>query len=173
MGAQDIFWSVNIKFLRLRQKLSQEALAEKLGISRVKLDAIESGAEEIAGLAKAAGEAAALYRAGAEALHAQRQAAAIRLDAAVARDGGDISIKISGTPGQGTIRIGVIDKGSASKPYVRDAPEDVTGRGLFLVDALSDRWGVHDHECAREVWFELNRGDTRQEDGEPRNRRKF
>lgn len=43
MGAQDIFWSVNIKFLRLRQKLSQEALAEKLGISRVKLNAIESG----------------------------------------------------------------------------------------------------------------------------------
>ena len=43
MGAQDIFWSVNVKFLRLRQKLSQEALAEKLGISRVKLNAIESG----------------------------------------------------------------------------------------------------------------------------------
>ena len=43
MGAQDTFWSVNIKFLRLRQKLSQEALAEKLGISRVKLNAIESG----------------------------------------------------------------------------------------------------------------------------------
>lgn len=43
MKAQEIFWSVNIKFLRQRQKLSQEALAEKLGISRVKLNAHESG----------------------------------------------------------------------------------------------------------------------------------
>ncbi|WP_167274361.1 XRE family transcriptional regulator [Dyadobacter arcticus] len=43
MGNQDIFWSVNIKFLRLRLKLSQEAMAEKLGISRVKLNAHESG----------------------------------------------------------------------------------------------------------------------------------
>lgn len=43
MGSQEIFWSVNIKFLRLRQRLSQEALAEKLGISRVKLNAHESG----------------------------------------------------------------------------------------------------------------------------------
>ncbi|KQS27702.1 LexA family transcriptional regulator [Dyadobacter sp. Leaf189] len=43
MRAQEIFWSANIKFLRLRQRLSQEALAEKLGISRVKLNAHESG----------------------------------------------------------------------------------------------------------------------------------
>ncbi len=43
MGTQEIFWSVNIRFLRLRQKLSQEALAEKLGITRVKLNAHESG----------------------------------------------------------------------------------------------------------------------------------
>ncbi|WP_221391272.1 helix-turn-helix domain-containing protein [Dyadobacter sp. NIV53] len=43
MKAQEMFWSVNIKFLRLRQKLSQEALAEKLGITRVKLNAHESG----------------------------------------------------------------------------------------------------------------------------------
>ncbi|GGB85713.1 MULTISPECIES: XRE family transcriptional regulator [Dyadobacter] len=43
MGAQEIYWPVNIRFLRLRRKLSQEALAEKLGISRVKLNAHESG----------------------------------------------------------------------------------------------------------------------------------
>ncbi|CAG5017547.1 hypothetical protein DYBT9275_05795 [Dyadobacter sp. CECT 9275] len=43
MENQEIFWAVNIKYLRLRQKLSQEALAEKLGISRVKLNAHESG----------------------------------------------------------------------------------------------------------------------------------
>lgn len=43
MASQEIFWSVNIKFLRTRLKLSQEALAERLGISRVKLNAHESG----------------------------------------------------------------------------------------------------------------------------------
>ncbi|WP_149244221.1 helix-turn-helix domain-containing protein [Dyadobacter sp. 32] len=43
MRAQDIFWSGNIKYLRLRQKLSQETLSEKLGITRVKLNAHESG----------------------------------------------------------------------------------------------------------------------------------
>jgi transcriptional regulator with XRE-family HTH domain len=43
MGAHEMYWSVNIKFLRLRRRLSQEALAEKLGISRVKLNAHENG----------------------------------------------------------------------------------------------------------------------------------
>jgi transcriptional regulator with XRE-family HTH domain len=43
MRTQEIFWSGNIKYLRLRQKLSQETLAEKLGITRVKLNAHESG----------------------------------------------------------------------------------------------------------------------------------
>ncbi|MEV5407665.1 ATP-binding protein [Thermopolyspora sp. NPDC052614] len=88
------------------------------------------------------------------------------------RDGGDIRIEISGTPGRGTIRVGVIDKGAAGKPYVRDASDDVSGRGLFLVDALCDRWGVNDHECAREVWFEIGRGDTCPDCGDVRNGRK-
>jgi transcriptional regulator with XRE-family HTH domain len=43
METQQIFWSGNIKHLRLRRKMSQEALAERLGISRVKLNAHESG----------------------------------------------------------------------------------------------------------------------------------
>ena len=43
MRTQEMFWSVNIKFLRVREKLSQETLAEKLGITRVKLNAHESG----------------------------------------------------------------------------------------------------------------------------------
>ncbi|REA57739.1 DNA-binding protein [Dyadobacter luteus] len=43
MRTHEMYWSVNIKFLRLREKLSQEVLAEKLGITRVKLNAHESG----------------------------------------------------------------------------------------------------------------------------------
>lgn len=40
---QKIFFGSNIKFLRERKKISQETLAEKLGITRAKLAALESG----------------------------------------------------------------------------------------------------------------------------------
>lgn len=40
---QRIFFASNIKFLRERRKMSQEALAEKLGLTRAKLAAIEGG----------------------------------------------------------------------------------------------------------------------------------
>lgn len=43
MEAQEIFLKENLKFLRQRKKLTQEALAELLDMSRVKLKAIETG----------------------------------------------------------------------------------------------------------------------------------
>jgi hypothetical protein len=36
--------------------------------------------------------------------------------------------------------------------------EEVSGRGLFLVDAHSSRWGIH--EGTTHVWFELRVGAT-------------
>ena len=30
-----------------------------------------------------------------------------------------------------------------------------SGRGLFLVDTLADRWGVEPHQPGKSVWFEL------------------
>jgi anti-sigma regulatory factor (Ser/Thr protein kinase) len=33
--------------------------------------------------------------------------------------------------------------------------EDEHGRGLLLVDRLSDRWGVDAHPPGKSVWFEL------------------
>lgn len=41
--SQKLFFAENIKFLRRRKHLSQEVLAQKLDITRVKLNAIESG----------------------------------------------------------------------------------------------------------------------------------
>lgn len=38
-----IFFAANVKFLRQRKKLSQEALAQQLGVTRAKLAAIEAG----------------------------------------------------------------------------------------------------------------------------------
>ncbi|MFO7249558.1 MAG: ATP-binding protein [Actinomycetes bacterium] len=74
------------------------------------------------------------------------------------RGDGEITVEISRTASRGRIRIGVIDQGSTARPRVRNAPDDVTGRGLFLVAALSRRWGVTDREAAREVWFEIDDG---------------
>jgi len=61
-----------------------DELPDRMVTMREALDAIESGAEAIAGLEKAAAAAAADYRARAEELHAMRLAAALRLDEAVA-----------------------------------------------------------------------------------------
>ena len=54
------------------------------------------------------------------------------------------------------IRVEVIDSGPGFEPELRQPEVDETGgRGLFLVDALADRWGVDDQGGTR-VWLELD-----------------
>ena len=54
----------------------------------------------------------------------------------------------------GVVRGEVIDQGAGFEREVRArGPEEVGGRGLFLVDALSTSWGIH--EGTTHVWFEL------------------
>jgi anti-sigma regulatory factor (Ser/Thr protein kinase) len=57
------------------------------------------------------------------------------------------------------VRVAVTDEGSTSVPTVR--PRSATleaGRGLFLVEQLSDRWGITREGTRRtQVWFELVR----------------
>lgn len=43
MGTANIFFGKNVKYLRERKKLTQEQLASKIGLSRVKLNALENG----------------------------------------------------------------------------------------------------------------------------------
>ncbi|MBE9462119.1 XRE family transcriptional regulator [Dyadobacter subterraneus] len=43
MNSQNIFFGSNIKFLRERRKMNQESLAEKLSLTRSKLNALENG----------------------------------------------------------------------------------------------------------------------------------
>jgi len=53
------------------------------------------------------------------------------------------------------LRIGVVD-GSAVRPVVRAPSRSrLRGRGLLLVEGISDRWGVEDHQGGKRVWFEL------------------
>ena len=63
-----------------------DELPAKMREMRAALDAIEAGDAALAGLERAAEEAGRAYRTRAEALHAARAAAALRLDEAVARE---------------------------------------------------------------------------------------
>ncbi|WP_416069204.1 ATP-binding protein [Streptomyces buecherae] len=56
---------------------------------------------------------------------------------------------------RGWIRVEVRDP-SRGLPCLMPVHElDVSGRGLFLVDKLSDRWGVDLLPCGKTTWFEM------------------
>ncbi|WP_373865713.1 ATP-binding protein [Streptomyces acidiscabies] len=60
---------------------------------------------------------------------------------------------------RGWIRIEVRDP-SRGLPCLMPVHElDVSGRGLFLVDKLSDRWGVDLLPRGKTTWFEMRVGD--------------
>lgn len=63
----------------------------------------------------------------------------------------------------GGVRLGVVD-GSAVVPLARalaaaadDSAE--SGRGVGIVQALAERWGVDEHHGGKRVWVELGGGD--------------
>jgi anti-sigma regulatory factor (Ser/Thr protein kinase) len=64
------------------------------------------------------------------------------------------------------LRVTVTDMGRDFTPP-RPSLDDETGWGLFIVDRLSDRWGV-DHSAGTRVWFELvvRAGEKRETPGE-------
>jgi serine/threonine-protein kinase RsbW len=57
----------------------------------------------------------------------------------------------------GSIRVDVIDHGPGFLP-IADEPgfDETSGRGLYLVEQLADRWGVGVDGNTR-VWFEIDR----------------
>ncbi|MFJ8502873.1 ATP-binding protein [Streptomyces avermitilis] len=62
-----------------------------------------------------------------------------------------------------TLRIAVTDTRGECLPYVtqRDAPDAESGRGLILVEAYADRWGVDDGPApCKTTWAELDLGDV-------------
>lgn len=50
-----------------------------------------------------------------------------------------------------------VQDASDAAPVRRSVPLDsTTGRGIWLVDTLSDEWGVRVADHAKTVWFELD-----------------
>lgn len=84
---------------------------------------------------------------------------------AVAHGQGEISlaVRIDGDRVLGE----VVDEGGGFERDMRECgPDDVSGRGLHIVDVLSSRWGVH--EGTTHVWFELAGPDAPAKPTEPR-----
>lgn len=72
-----------------------------------------------------------------------------------------VCVALSNDHGGGVVHVEVIDDGSdGSLPFVRAATADGDGgRGLFMVESMSARWGVHhDDEGGNAVWFHLPDG---------------
>lgn len=60
------------------------------------------------------------------------------------------------------VRVAVVDMGAATGPVPAGgdpaSPEHVSGRGLFLVEALSVKWGTEPAGPGLRVWAELAAG---------------
>jgi anti-sigma regulatory factor (Ser/Thr protein kinase) len=59
------------------------------------------------------------------------------------------------------IRVQVTDRGGGT-PFMRSpTPEEPTGRGLRIVDMLSDSWGIEwETDVEKTVWFTVAVGET-------------
>jgi PAS domain S-box-containing protein len=64
--------------------------------------------------------------------------------------------RISIESGEGVLRIGVTDGTTAGPQLSPDDMHATSGRGMRMIEALTDRWGVHLGEGGKTVWFELD-----------------
>ncbi|NUS89007.1 MAG: ATP-binding protein [Streptomyces sp.] len=58
-------------------------------------------------------------------------------------------------PGPGWIRVAVTDKSHVAPTPRRAKDDDESGRGLAIVEAVSDRWGTDRLPWGKRVWGEL------------------
>lgn len=69
---------------------------------------------------------------------------------------GDLLLRLRRLPER--LRVEVSDT-SPSRPHashpVGDGVEATTGRGLMLIEAMSDGWGVEPTETGKTIWFEV------------------
>ena len=57
----------------------------------------------------------------------------------------------------GEIRVEVRDSGGGQPRALSPGPEEPSGRGLMIVEAMSDSWGVEHGRDGKTVWFTIAR----------------
>jgi anti-sigma regulatory factor (Ser/Thr protein kinase) len=74
-----------------------------------------------------------------------------------------------------SIRVEVVDRGVGQARRQSPSPSDLHGRGLQLVENLSDEWGTRQEGSTKAVWFVRNlaAGDSSQRRQEGIARRRF
>jgi anti-sigma regulatory factor (Ser/Thr protein kinase) len=71
--------------------------------------------------------------------------------------GAEDSLELEVAISDDTVRVAVTDPGAGFEPESPSPDlDDVSGWGLYLVEQLSDRWGVAREKGTR-VWFEISR----------------
>jgi len=74
------------------------------------------------------------------------------------RHAGAAAVELVVQVGADRVRVEVANPGVPFEPLVREAGrESESGWGLFLIDRLSDSWGVIDDAGYQRVWFEIAR----------------
>jgi anti-sigma regulatory factor (Ser/Thr protein kinase) len=79
---------------------------------------------------------------------------------AVKHGGSDFDVLVERTSAE--IHIEIADTGGGSPTVRRASPQDSSGRGLHIVEALADQWGVRqaDGGTGKIVWFTLSLAPT-------------
>ncbi|WP_324784562.1 ATP-binding protein [Streptomyces sp. H51] len=71
-------------------------------------------------------------------------------------EGTPVTVRVTGTPEHGGIRIEVTDPDPRALPVLLSVTaSEESGRGMALLDALADQWGVEQGPDRKTVWCEL------------------
>lgn len=72
---------------------------------------------------------------------------------------GGSPVRVSLTAGEGRVRIAVTDPGGGMPEPMVVGPEAIGGRGLAIVDAVADEWGISFDPSSKTVWAHISGAD--------------
>lgn len=112
------------------------------------VDAVPSARRQVAALAKGLG-----LPVSDEALETVELLASEVIANAVLHSGAPCDVAVTRIDER--LRIEVTDTDLSLPSAVEAGPNDESGRGLLLVDALADAWGTQPEPCGKTTWFEI------------------
>ncbi len=92
--------------------------------------------------------------------HSRVEAAALLVSElvtnAIVHGDGPIQLSVDRTGHHAVLRVEVADQGSGLPNAQTVATDALSGRGLAIVAAVADRWGIQPTPTGKRVWFELS-----------------